>query len=1054
MNKIFFTGILLAGVCAVSAVGTNELSTTLQRGLFEEEANHNLNAAIQAYEAVVNAFDKDRKLAATAAFRLGECYRKQNKSAEARAQYERVVRDFSEQSVLVEQSRKALGQNSAPPIAETAQTEDQLIPLFNGHDLSGWTYDEAYWSIEGGYITGKAGVGAPQQLLTKLVANIAVDDFELHLKYRFRKMAGNAQASAGIEYRIPARQNGNGYQYEVTLSGDNVGMLTQRDRPVLAILGQRAKVAPRATNKQDRVEVIETLQQRPRGASSGAEDWNECTIIAKGNHLIHKINGDVVADLVDENEARRSFGGAIALVLNTGAKPAVYVQFKDLELRRLTPGSTATAQLPSESASNDVLLHLEKLRVEAKAEVLQLQTLLEHLKSLQRHELRQALPIAYPDPQLSELLVNLAAANAKLDSVAVDLGREHPEYKKADAVVGRYEKQVDEKIAGTFLGIETRLSSLKARLTELERQISEAKAAGSTRTAFSQRLVSVATKPTTEPSSDEEAAEVRRIQAIVKDSPDLINARSQTASGTYLHNAAQNGLLKVAQYFLENGADVNITRSSQDGSTPLHLAAESGHKTMIELLVRHHADVNANGFENRTPLWLAADHGFKSIVEFLLANGANVNAANVQGDTPLHRASENGFKAIMELLIKHKADVNARNALSSLNTANSRAGFTPLHLAASRPPDVAELLLANGADVNAQAHNAVSPLHTAVSRKNIAVAELLIKHNAAVNATNSVGATPLHLAAEGGSVPIAQLLLSNRANTEARDQEGRTPLYYCKTKEMLQLLLDNGANVNALNKYNTTLYDVLWSNGASLTAPTQAMLDLIKQRGAKRGEEILRPQFISFSRNGARYKTFYKGTNGLNEYTLFELLAGTDWSGQSRFKFPDFSRITINRINPGANATTELHVDVQEALKSGDCAKDIPLQGGDVVEIPEMDHPVGQGWMNIPAEVQESLTKCLTRTVEVEVKGQTNKVVLKPALNAIAPYAESPALERFYLHAAIWPFVRTSSDLKRVHVRRKLSSGEIRDIVVNLDPAPMPDLFLRDGDVIEIPEKP
>ena len=40
---------------------TNDLASALQKGLFEEEANHNLDAQ----------FDKDRKLAATAIFRLG-----------------------------------------------------------------------------------------------------------------------------------------------------------------------------------------------------------------------------------------------------------------------------------------------------------------------------------------------------------------------------------------------------------------------------------------------------------------------------------------------------------------------------------------------------------------------------------------------------------------------------------------------------------------------------------------------------------------------------------------------------------------------------------------------------------------------------------------------------------------------------------------------------------------------------------------------------------------------------------------------------------------------
>src|SRR5947209_13138450 len=97
---------LLAAQLTLAA--TKDLSTTLQRGLFEEEANHNLGAAIQAYQAVVSQFDEERKLGATAVFRLGECYRKQGKTNDAVAQYERVLRDFSDEATLVALSRENL----------------------------------------------------------------------------------------------------------------------------------------------------------------------------------------------------------------------------------------------------------------------------------------------------------------------------------------------------------------------------------------------------------------------------------------------------------------------------------------------------------------------------------------------------------------------------------------------------------------------------------------------------------------------------------------------------------------------------------------------------------------------------------------------------------------------------------------------------------------------------------------------------------------------------------------------------------------------------------
>src|SRR5438046_1987605 len=89
------------------------LSETLQKGLFEEEANHNLDAAIKAYQTVLQQTDEQRKLAATAIFRLGECFRKLGQTNEATAQYERILREYSDQTELAGLSRQNLALSAA-----------------------------------------------------------------------------------------------------------------------------------------------------------------------------------------------------------------------------------------------------------------------------------------------------------------------------------------------------------------------------------------------------------------------------------------------------------------------------------------------------------------------------------------------------------------------------------------------------------------------------------------------------------------------------------------------------------------------------------------------------------------------------------------------------------------------------------------------------------------------------------------------------------------------------------------------------------------------------
>ncbi len=90
------------------ALAAESTTSLLQKGLFEEEANQNLEAAIQNYQLVISQADEERKLAATAVFRLGECFRKKGLTNEAVAQYQRVMRDYSDQATLAKMSQQNL----------------------------------------------------------------------------------------------------------------------------------------------------------------------------------------------------------------------------------------------------------------------------------------------------------------------------------------------------------------------------------------------------------------------------------------------------------------------------------------------------------------------------------------------------------------------------------------------------------------------------------------------------------------------------------------------------------------------------------------------------------------------------------------------------------------------------------------------------------------------------------------------------------------------------------------------------------------------------------
>src|SRR5436305_1925281 len=81
---------------------------------------------------------------------------------------------------------------------------------------------------------------------------------------------------------------------------------------------------------------------------------------------------------------------------------------------------------------------------------------------------------------------------------------------------------------------------------------------------------------------------------------------------------------------------------------------------------------------------------------------------------------------------------------------------------------------------------------------------------------------------------------------------------------------------------------------------------------------------------------------------------------------------TISRLDANTGTTMDIAVDLNAILKSGDCGKDIWLQWGDEVDIPELDHRVNVPWAGMPQEINETLNTCLSRFVQIIVKGQTN----------------------------------------------------------------------------------
>ena len=66
----------MTAITATTSAAQDGMSEDFRRGIVEEEANRNPVAAIQNYQAAIARFDEARQTAATALFRMAECYRK------------------------------------------------------------------------------------------------------------------------------------------------------------------------------------------------------------------------------------------------------------------------------------------------------------------------------------------------------------------------------------------------------------------------------------------------------------------------------------------------------------------------------------------------------------------------------------------------------------------------------------------------------------------------------------------------------------------------------------------------------------------------------------------------------------------------------------------------------------------------------------------------------------------------------------------------------------------------------------------------------------------
>ena len=201
---------------------------------------------------------------------------------------------------------------------------------------------------------------------------------------------------------------------------------------------------------------------------------------------------------------------------------------------------------------------------------------------------------------------------------------------------------------------------------------------------------------------------------------------------------------------------------------------------------------------------------FDTLKKLVEEDGADVDGTDVYSVSMLHMCSIKCKPDMLQFLLDKGANVNAKLT----NVAGHRAGETPLHFAvSSRQLECVKLLIEGGAGIDVAAREGLTPIHIAAGIGFPDILQIFMNLGADFNvpASNSYGSLPIHLAVTSGDLKSVKLLIDNGADVKAPNKLNSTCLHGAAAigdVEIMKLLLSNGADPDAKNHEMKTPLDV------------------------------------------------------------------------------------------------------------------------------------------------------------------------------------------------------------------------------------------------------